>query len=80
MATQRTTTEFCWTCGSEQPHRRLGKAEEEALKERLGRASVSEFRLCVNVLDPDTGKQCRNLRTGWDKKPFTPPIKLPVIE
>ena len=28
MTTQRTTTEFCWTCDSEQPHRRLDKAEE----------------------------------------------------
>ncbi|MFE2282179.1 hypothetical protein ACFXAE_34080 [Streptomyces sp. NPDC059454] len=80
MATQRTTREFCWTCDSEQQHRQLNKAEQEELKKRLGRVSVSEFRLCVNVLDPDTGKQCRNLRTGWDKKPFTPPIKMPLIE
>ncbi|CAM5439581.1 hypothetical protein SALBM217S_07165 [Streptomyces griseoloalbus] len=27
----------------------------------------------MNVLDPDTGKQCRNLRTGFNKKPFAEP-------
>ncbi|MGC2999232.1 hypothetical protein ACPF8X_12920 [Streptomyces sp. G35A] len=80
MATQRTNNQFCWTCDSHQQHRQLNKAEQDALKERLGRASVGEFWLCVNVLDPDTGAQCRNLRTGANKKPFARPIKLPVIE
>ncbi|MDT3724508.1 hypothetical protein ROS62_06245 [Streptomyces sp. DSM 41972] len=78
MATQRTMTHSCWTCGSDQPHRLLTKKEEDWLKERLGRKGVSEFRLCVNVLDPDTGKQCRNLRTGFTEKPFAKPIKVPV--
>ena len=72
--------DYCVTCGGYQRHRRLDKKEEDWLKERLGRSGVGEFWLCVNVLDPDTGRQCRNLRTGWDKKPFTPPIKMPVIE
>ncbi|CAM5530335.1 putative protein OS=Streptomyces albaduncus OX=68172 GN=FHS32_000372 PE=4 SV=1 [Streptomyces griseoloalbus] len=34
----------------------------------------------MNVLDPDTGKQCRNLRTGFNKKPFAERIKAPVLD
>ncbi|MEU3094580.1 hypothetical protein ABZ690_07115 [Streptomyces sp. NPDC006967] len=80
MATQRTKRDYCWTCGTDQQHRRLNKKEEDWLKERLGRSGVGEFRLCVNVLDVDSGKQCRNLRTGFNKKPFPEPIKVPVLD
>ncbi|MFF8030940.1 MULTISPECIES: hypothetical protein [unclassified Streptomyces] len=80
MATQRTMNDYCVTCGGYQRHRRLDKKEEDWLKERLGRSGVGEFWLCVNVLDPDTGRQCRNLRTGFNKKPFAEPIKAPVLE
>lgn len=71
--------DYCWTCKAEQQHRQLTKAEEDWLKERLGRAKVGEFWLCENVLDPETGKQCRNLRKGFDKKPFDTPIRVPVL-
>ncbi|MGW0993614.1 hypothetical protein ACWD5V_09925 [Streptomyces sp. NPDC002523] len=72
--------EYCYTCDAEQPHRRLNAAETDLLKERLGRASVDDFLICEAVLDAETGRQCRNLRTGFKKKPFARPIKLPVPE
>jgi hypothetical protein len=71
---------YCITCRADQPHRELEPAEEAWLKERLGRASVREFRMCEAELDPDTGKRCRNLRTGMNKKPFARPIRVPVLE
>ncbi|MFD3822561.1 hypothetical protein [Streptomyces sp. NPDC058625] len=80
MTTPRTKRYPCSTCDAEQPHRQLDKAEREQLKERLGRAGVNEFWICVNVLDPASGKQCRNLRTGWTMKPFPKPIRLPELE
>ncbi|GAA2918121.1 hypothetical protein [Streptomyces mexicanus] len=73
-------TYYCHTCDADQPHRPLNAAEAAALKERLGRRSVHEFWICEAVLDAATGRQCRNLRTGGNKKPFDPPIKLPVPE
>lgn len=76
MTPIRTRKYPCSTCAAEQPHRQLDRAEQEQLKERLGRASVNEFWVCVNVLDPDSGRQCRNLRTGWTMKPFATPVRL----
>lgn len=70
----------CYTCGTDQPHRKLNPAEAAMLKERLGRNSVHDFWICEAVLDAETGKQCRNLRTGWKVKPFDRPIRLPVPE
>ncbi|MFC5958802.1 hypothetical protein ACFP51_31535 [Streptomyces pratens] len=80
MATLRTKKYPCSTCDAEQLHRQLTRAEQEQLKERLGRTGVSEFWICENVLDPATGRQCRNLRTGWVMKPFPKPIRLPAPE
>ncbi|MGW1158028.1 hypothetical protein ACWD48_07320 [Streptomyces sp. NPDC002519] len=71
---------YCFTCDTDQPHRALNHAEQTWLGERLGRASVREFRMCEAVLDAETGKQCRNLRTGMNKKPFARPIRVPVPE
>ncbi|MFF9284397.1 hypothetical protein [Streptomyces griseosporeus] len=71
---------YCHTCDADQPHRPLNQAEASLLRERLGRASVHEFWICEAVLDTGTGSRCRNLRTGWNKKPFDQPIKLPVPE
>ncbi|MFD9885497.1 hypothetical protein ACFWZT_29025 [Streptomyces alboflavus] len=62
--------EYCWTCDADEPHRKLSDAEQAWLKHRLGRASVNEFLVC---LAPD----CRNLRTGSNKKPFPEAIRLP---
>ncbi|MGW0082951.1 hypothetical protein [Streptomyces sp. NPDC003393] len=73
-------TYYCHTCDADQPHRKLNAAEAAVLKERLGRNSVHEFWICEAVLDAETGRQCRNLRTGGNKKPFARPIKLPVPE
>ncbi|WP_306190149.1 MULTISPECIES: hypothetical protein [unclassified Streptomyces] len=73
-------TYYCHTCDADQPHRKLSAAEAAMLKERLGRNSVNEFWICEAVLDAETGEQCRNLRTGGNKKPFPRPIKLPVPE
>ncbi|OIJ90270.1 hypothetical protein [Streptomyces colonosanans] len=69
---------YCFTCDADQPHRPLTRAEEAWLKERLGRASVREFWMCEAELNTETKKQCRNLRTGMNKKPFARPIRVPV--
>ncbi|MDR3079317.1 MAG: hypothetical protein LBV60_00040 [Streptomyces sp.] len=71
---------YCFTCDADQPHRPLTRAEEDWLKKRLGRASVHEFLMCEAELDAGTKKQCRNLRTGMNKKPFAQPIRVPVPE
>ncbi|MDT0465518.1 MULTISPECIES: hypothetical protein [Streptomyces] len=71
---------YCFTCDTDQPHRELNRAEQSWLEERLGRAAVREFRMCEAVLDTESGKQCRNLRTGGNKKPFARPIRVPVLE
>ncbi|MFD6325826.1 hypothetical protein ACFWOL_23795 [Streptomyces sp. NPDC058442] len=80
MTTPRTMKLPCWTCDADQQHRQLDKAEQDWLKERLGRTGVNEFWLCENVLDPDTGRRCRNLRTGFVMKPFPKAVRVPVPE
>ncbi|MFH9068166.1 hypothetical protein [Streptomyces alboflavus] len=66
-------TEYCWTCDSDHPHRKLEGPEESWLKERLGRASVHEFLVCL-------APKCRNLRTGSNKKPFPDAMRLPHFD
>ncbi|KAK1184838.1 hypothetical protein B7755_046205 [Streptomyces sp. NBS 14/10] len=62
---------YCYTCQSDEQHRRLTAGEKVWLKNRTGRKSVEEFFMCTR-----TG--CRNLRTGFNKHPFDPVIRVPL--
>ncbi|MEU9785200.1 hypothetical protein AB0H92_30285 [Streptomyces phaeochromogenes] len=67
----------CFTCKSlEEEHRFLETREAAWLKEHTGEKNVDTFMVCMAPLD-DKGKQCRNLRTYWDEKPFKEPLRLP---
>ncbi|MEU2558658.1 hypothetical protein ABZ626_04850 [Streptomyces longispororuber] len=68
-----TKDEYCWTCDADEPHRKLEGSERSWLKNRLGRAAVNEFLVCL-------APGCRNLRTGSNKRPFPEPIRLPALD
>ncbi|WP_431998493.1 hypothetical protein [Streptomyces fungicidicus] len=80
MATPRTLTLACSTCKGEHRHRLLTGEEQEKARAQLGLKAVYDFWLCENVLDPDTGAQCRNLRRYLQLKPFIEPVKLAPLE
>jgi hypothetical protein len=62
---------YCSTCDSDEEHRPLSTKEKVWLKNRTGRKSVEEFVMCM-------AQGCRNLRTGFDKRPFDPVIRVPL--
>ncbi|MFB7534570.1 hypothetical protein ACFC0C_41515 [Streptomyces sp. NPDC056178] len=64
-------TMYCYTCESDEQHRRLNATEKVWLKNRTGRRTVEEFFMCK-------APGCRNLRTGFNKRPFDPVIRVPV--
>ncbi|MER7737214.1 hypothetical protein ABTX34_02575 [Streptomyces sp. NPDC096538] len=76
MATPRRLTLECSTCGGRHPHRLLSREEEGPAKQQLGLRAVYDFWICENVLDAETGTQCRNLRRYGQVKPFPKPVKL----
>jgi hypothetical protein len=61
---------YCDTCKSHEEHRQLEPKEKDRLIRRTGRRKVDEFLVC-------TKPGCRNLRTGFDKRPFGDHIRLP---
>lgn len=62
---------YCNTCESDEQHRRLTDDEKAWLKNFTRRKTVEDFFMC-------TAPGCRNLRTGWDKRPFTPVLRVPL--
>ncbi|WP_331749399.1 hypothetical protein OG520_43730 (plasmid) [Streptomyces sp. NBC_00984] len=64
-------TMYCYTCESDEEHRRLNATEKVWLKNRTGRKTVEEFFMCK-------APGCRNLRTGFNKRPFEPVIRVPL--
>lgn len=64
-------TLYCRTCDSDEEHRRLHPAEKDWLKELTGRKYVEEFFMC-------TAPDCRNLRTGFNKRPFVSVVRVPL--
>ncbi|MBT3153459.1 hypothetical protein HTV45_21760 [Streptomyces sp. CHD11] len=76
MATPRTLTLSCSTCGGRHQHRQLTAKEEGRAKEQLGLRAVHDFWLCENVVDPATGERCRTLRRHLNEKPFPGHVKL----
>ncbi|MFE4336284.1 MULTISPECIES: hypothetical protein [unclassified Streptomyces] len=64
-------TMYCYTCESDEEHRRLNATEKVWLKKRTGRKTVEEFFMCK-------APGCRNLRTGFNKRPFEPVIRVPL--
>ncbi|MEI7032148.1 hypothetical protein [Streptomyces pratensis] len=64
---------YCRPCDSDEQHRRLTADEKNWLRKRTGRRSVEEFFLC-------TAPTCRNVRSGFNKRPFDPVIRLPQVD
>lgn len=62
---------YCYTCGSDEEHRPLTTTEKDWLRNRTGRKAVEEFFMCK-------APECRNLRTGFNKHPFDPVIRVPL--
>ncbi|WP_274558464.1 hypothetical protein [Streptomyces spiramyceticus] len=61
---------YCETCDSTEQHRQLSNSEKTWLKGQIHVRNVDAYIMCVR-------EGCRNLRTGWDKRPFTPPLRVP---
>jgi hypothetical protein len=64
-------TMFCYTCDSDEPHRPLTALEKTWLKERTSRKNVEGFFMCK-------APNCRNVRAGFNKRPFDPVIRIPL--
>jgi hypothetical protein len=62
---------YCNTCKSDEQHRRLTNDEKSWLKNLIRRKTVEEFFMC-------TAPGCRNLRTGFNKRPFDPVLRVPL--
>ncbi|MFJ6360895.1 hypothetical protein ACIQIE_06855 [Streptomyces globisporus] len=61
---------YCYTCDSDEQHRSLTATEKTWLRGRTGRRSVDEFFVCE-------APECRNVRSGFNKHPFDPVIRVP---
>ncbi|MFE7245990.1 hypothetical protein ACWD4L_39490 [Streptomyces sp. NPDC002596] len=64
-------TMYCYTCDSDEQHRPLTRDEKVWLKNRTGRRTVEEFFMCK-------APSCRNVRSGFNKRPFDPVIRVPL--
>ncbi|MGW3658937.1 hypothetical protein ACWD6R_26115 [Streptomyces sp. NPDC005151] len=64
-------TMYCFTCDSDEQHRPLTRNEKVWLKNRTGRRTVEEFFMCK-------APSCRNVRSGFNKRPFDPVIRVPL--
>jgi hypothetical protein len=64
-------TTYCYTCKSREEHRPLTKEEEGWVEEEIGRRYTGILLMCM-------AKDCRNLRTGCNKRPFHPVRRLPT--
>ncbi|MEU1123906.1 hypothetical protein ABZ371_10110 [Streptomyces sp. NPDC005899] len=62
---------YCSTCDTDEEHRPLTGDEKAWLRKRTGRKAVEEFFMCK-------APECRNLRTGFNKRPFDPVIRVPL--
>lgn len=61
---------YCYTCDSDEQHRPLTGKEEAWLRQRTGQRNVDGHFMC-------TAPACRNIRTGFDKHPYEPVIRVP---
>ncbi|WP_328898679.1 MULTISPECIES: hypothetical protein [unclassified Streptomyces] len=64
-------TLFCYTCDSREMHRPLADDEKSWLRGKTGRMKVDEFFMCE-------APECRNVRSGYVKRPFNPVIRIPA--
>ncbi|GHA56587.1 hypothetical protein GCM10010372_65730 [Streptomyces tauricus] len=63
----------------EEEHRFLEPDEADWLKKELDTNNVDTFMVCLAWVGGGA-KQCRNLRTYWQEKPFRKPLRLPEPE
>ncbi|MDT0395880.1 MULTISPECIES: hypothetical protein [Streptomyces] len=76
MTTSRRRTLPCGTCKGEHEHRLLTGEEQTRARKQLDRKVAYDLWLCVNVVDPETGKECRTLRLPFVRDPFPAPVRL----
>ncbi|MER6856729.1 hypothetical protein [Streptomyces pilosus] len=76
MATTRTMTLLCSTCGGPHQHRLMTPQEQARAKQQLGLRAVYDLWLCENVVDAESGRRCRTLRRWGRTNPFPSPVKL----
>ncbi|GGY89779.1 hypothetical protein [Streptomyces nitrosporeus] len=62
---------YCYTCDSDEHHRPLTENEKVWLRDETGRRKVDEFFMC-------TAPKCRNVRSGFNKRPFDPVRRVPL--
>jgi hypothetical protein len=65
----------CPTCGTTELHLALTKAQEAWLRKDLDVKNVDGHWMCVKVRADDT--PCRNVRSFWVEKRFSPPKRMP---
>ncbi|MER7699236.1 MULTISPECIES: hypothetical protein [unclassified Streptomyces] len=64
---------YCHPCDADERHRPLTPDEKSWLRRRTGRRSVEEFFMCE-------APSCRNLRSGFNKRPFDPVLRVPLTD
>ncbi|MEK8141968.1 hypothetical protein NKH18_02775 [Streptomyces sp. M10(2022)] len=62
---------YCCTCDSDEQHRSLTANEKVWLKNLTGRKNVEEFFMC-------NAPSCRNVRSGFNKRPSPLPSASPA--
>lgn len=62
---------YCYTCDADEPHRPLTGPEKAWLKSQTGQKNVDGYFMCE-------APKCRNIRTGFNKRPFDPVIRVPL--
>jgi len=69
----------CYTCGTDEPHRRPADERERNVIRRLtgakDNAFVDHYWICASG-----DRDCRNIRTGGRVRPFRTPRRMPTAE
>jgi hypothetical protein len=62
---------YCYTCDSDEQHRPLTAPEKVWLKSQTHQRNVEGTFMCK-------APSCRNVRTGFNKRPYEPVIRVPL--
>ncbi|MER5985745.1 hypothetical protein [Streptomyces sp. NPDC001787] len=65
------STMYCYTCDSDEQHRPLTSLEKAWLKSQTRQKNVEGLFMCK-------APSCRNVRSGFNKRPYDPVIRIPL--
>ena len=65
----------CQTCATTELHHPLTRDQEAWLRKEIDAKNVDGYWMCVKIRDDET--PCRNVRTFWVEKRFSPPRRVP---